>query len=428
MPFTKDGIVPDIIMNPNAIPKRMTIGQLIECIYGKVGTIAGTELDATPFRKVTVENISEIMEGMGYNGAGTEILYNGKTGEQIKAAIFIGPTFYYRLKHLVEDKQHCIDYETEILTLNGWKQHNTLKMTDKVATLVDGKLVYENPIEIFHYPDHVGDMYYVNNSRINLAVTSEHKMYISTDGKNYGFQFAKDIVNNHEDIYYKKNAEYDDPIESKKSREYIDEAFGDSSTIIVSSQEEADKVQQHALHAGYAVDIEGNVKSSTFKCILFRDNFDVKGNGIWINECESKPVWCISVSSQVFMIRRNGKVSWTGNSRATGPYQLLTMQPAEGRSRDGGFRFGEMERDNMLSHGTVQFLKERTFDCSDKYMVWVDEKSGMISPVNPDKGIYKSLYTDNTTKFSKVQIPYASKLLIQELMSMHINARMMVKK
>ena len=220
MPYTKDGITPDIIMNPNAIPKRMTIAQLIECVFGKVGTIAGCEMDATPFRKVTVENITDVMEKMGYQGAGTEILYNGKTGEQITAAIFMGPTFYYRLKHLVEDKQH---------------------------------------------------------------------------------------------------------------------------------------------------------------------------------------------------------------SRATGPYQLLTYQPAEGRSRDGGFRFGEMERDCMLSHGSVQFLKERTFDCSDKYYVWVDKTTGLISPVNTDKNIYKSLYSDNTTQFAKVQIPYSSKLLIQELSSMNILPRLFTK-
>jgi DNA-directed RNA polymerase II subunit RPB2 len=103
------------------------------------------------------------------------------------------------------------------------------------------------------------------------------------------------------------------------------------------------------------------------------------------------------------------------------------MQPAEGRSRDGGFRFGEMERDAMLSHGSVQFLKERTFDNSDKYIVYLDNETGTISPVNPDKGIYKSLYSDNTTRFSKLQIPYSSKLLVQELISMHILPRLMVK-
>jgi intein/homing endonuclease len=82
----------------------------------------------------------------------------------------------------------------------------------------------------------------------------------------------------------------------------------------------------------------------------------------------------------------------------------------------------------ILSHGAIQFLKERTFDCSDKYFVWIDNETGMISPVNPEKGIYKSLYSDNTTRFSKIQLPYSSKLLIQELQSMHINPRIFVGK
>jgi hypothetical protein len=88
---------------------------------------------------------------------------------------------------------------------------------------------------------------------------------------------------------------------------------------------------------------------------------------------------------------------------------------------------GEMERDCMLSHGSVQFLKERTFDCSDKYYVWIDKETGMISPVNPEKNIYKSLYSENTTRFAKVQIPYASKLFFQELQSMHIVPRINTK-
>jgi hypothetical protein len=249
MPFTKDGIVPDIIMNPNAIPKRMTIAQLIECVFGKVGTLAGAELDATPFRKIGVEEISEVLESMGYNGAGTEVLYNGKTGEQITAAIFIGPTFYYRLKHLVEDKQHCIDYKTEILTKKGWRNHSTLKMTDEIATLENDKLVYAKPIEIFDYPEHQGDMYYVKNDNIDLAVTSEHRMWASTDGKNYNFKFAKDIYD--QQVYYKKDANNDDKEFWKK---IILEKFGNMNSIICNDNE-ADRIQQEALHAGWAVDI-----------------------------------------------------------------------------------------------------------------------------------------------------------------------------
>ena len=135
------------------------------------------------------------------------------------------------------------------------------------------------------------------------------------------------------------------------------------------------------------------------------------------------PVWCVNVPSEVFYVRRNGKTCWTGNSRASGPYQLLTKQPAEGRSRDGGLRVGEMERDALISHGVVGFLKERMFDCSDKYYVWVDKETGMISPVNPAKKKYVSLYSNNTTQFAKVQIPHASKLLFQELMSLGIVPR-----
>jgi DNA-directed RNA polymerase II subunit RPB2 len=216
MPMTEDGIVPDIIVNPNGIPKRMSIGQLIECAFSKVGALKGLQLDGTPYRKTEVMDIIPVLENLGFKGSGSEVLYNGKTGEQLASDIFIGPTFYYRLKHLVQDKIH---------------------------------------------------------------------------------------------------------------------------------------------------------------------------------------------------------------SRASGPYQLLTKQPAEGRSRDGGLRVGEMERDALISHGVVGFLKERMFDCSDKYYVWVDKETGMISPVNPAKKKYVSLYSNNTTKFAKVQIPHASKLLFQELMSLGIVPR-----
>ena len=424
MPFTKDGIIPDVIVNPNAIPKRMTIAQLIECVFGKTGCISGTELDATPFRKVTVEDISEIMEKMGYHGTGNEILYNGKTGEQIKAAIFMGPTFYYRLKHLVEDKQHCIDYETEVLTKNGWKTREDLTMDDYVATLKDNKLVYEKPIEIFDYPKHQGDMYYVKNDLFNMAVTGEHRMWVS-EGNEYEFKYAKDLED--KKVFYKNTVEYDEN-ERELSRKYIENVFQNSDYLETDTKYMADKIQIESLHAGWLCII--NFESDIYKCKLYKDNIpscDVKGFDKVIKD-EKIPVWCIHVSSEVFLTRRNGKMTFTGNSRSTGPYQLLTMQPAEGRSRDGGFRLGEMERDSLLSHGSVQFLKERTFDCSDKYCVWIDNSTGMISPVNPEKGIYKSLYSDNTTKFSKIQIPYSSKLLIQELQSMHINMRMNVKK
>ena len=89
------------------------------------------------------------------------------------------------------------------------------------------------------------------------------------------------------------------------------------------------------------------------------------------------------------------------HSRASGPVVQLTRQPAEGRSRDGGLRFGEMERDCMLSHGTVQFLKERLFDSSDKYQFHLCKKSGLIAVANSQKNIYKSLYDKKNTDIKK---------------------------
>ncbi|KAL7443359.1 hypothetical protein ACHAXH_009174 [Discostella pseudostelligera] len=106
MPFTCEGIVPDIIVNPHAIPSRMTIAQLIECILGKVAVFQGCEGDATPFTDVKVDDISQRLHAMGYQCHGNEAMYQGHTGRPLNARVFIGPTFYQRLKHLVDDKIH----------------------------------------------------------------------------------------------------------------------------------------------------------------------------------------------------------------------------------------------------------------------------------------------------------------------------------
>jgi len=106
MPFTKDGLRPDLIINPHAIPSRMTIGQLIECVMGKACSLLGGFGDCTPFinqgSKIGV--FGEVLTNMGYHSSGNELLYNGMSGEQIESEIFIGPTYYMRLKHMVKDK------------------------------------------------------------------------------------------------------------------------------------------------------------------------------------------------------------------------------------------------------------------------------------------------------------------------------------
>ena len=230
MPFTKDGLRPDIIINPHAIPSRMTIAQLKETLLGKVLLELGLFGDGTSFGNLDIKTIASELQKLGYESYGNEVMYNGLTGEQLETSIFIGPVFYQRLKHMVSDKQH---------------------------------------------------------------------------------------------------------------------------------------------------------------------------------------------------------------SRSIGPMVNLTRQPAEGRSRDGGFRVGEMERDVLIAHGMSNFCKERLFDVSDKYSTWVCKCCGMIAPYND--GDKKSMYSntdfrihkcntcDNTTEFAKVAIPYSYKLLSQELQTINVVPRILTE-
>jgi DNA-directed RNA polymerase II subunit RPB2 len=225
MPFTSEGISPDLIVNPQAIPSRMTIAQLIECLMGKVGAILGIEVDGTSFNDIDIEKVKDMLEKLGYERNATEYMYNGMTGHKMYLPIFIGPTYYQRLKHLVMDKMH---------------------------------------------------------------------------------------------------------------------------------------------------------------------------------------------------------------SRARGPITMLTHQPPEGRSKDGGLRCGEMERDAIIAHGMSKFLKERFLNVSDAYSCYVCDVCGLFaqrvikkenksSPQSSDT--YQCISCKNKTKISKVIIPYAFKLLIQELLSMNIAPR-----
>jgi len=230
MPFTNEGLRPDIIINPHAIPSRMTIGQLKETLLGKVLLELGLFGDGTSFGNLDIKTITAELQKLGYESYGNELLYNGLTGEQLETNIFIGPVFYQRLKHMVNDKQH---------------------------------------------------------------------------------------------------------------------------------------------------------------------------------------------------------------SRSIGPMVNLTRQPAEGRSRDGGFRIGEMERDVMLAHGMSRFCRERLYDVSDKYSVHVCKKCGMVAPfndgnknrmyANADFTIHLCKTCNNKTEFAKVEIPYAYKLMSQELQTINVVPRIITE-
>ena len=106
MPFTSDGIRPDLIINPHALPSRMTIGQLVESLLGKVCVTYGGYGDCTAFanKGSNAETYGKILTNSGFHSSGNQLLYNGMTGEQLQSEIYIGPTYYMRLKHMVKDK------------------------------------------------------------------------------------------------------------------------------------------------------------------------------------------------------------------------------------------------------------------------------------------------------------------------------------
>mgnify|MGYP001216335088 CR=1 FL=1 len=220
MPFTEEGMVPDLIMNPHSIPSRMTVAQLVECVASKVAALKGEFVDGTPFNNYDVTQLPEILEKLGYKPHGTETMYCGITGKKMKSEIFIGPTYYMRLKHMVLDKVH---------------------------------------------------------------------------------------------------------------------------------------------------------------------------------------------------------------SRSIGPRQALTRQPLEGRSRDGGLKIGEMEKDAMVAHGVGQFLKERMMETSDITKVYVCDVCGRFASKVFDKDYYYCAGCNNSTRISAVSMPYACKLLFQEITSVNILPRIRTK-
>jgi len=115
------------------------------------------------------------------------------------------------------------------------------------------------------------------------------------------------------------------------------------------------------------------------------------------------------------------------HSRSSGPLVMLTRQPAEGRAREGGLRFGEMERDCVAAHGVSEFTKERLMECSDLFRCWSCQDCGLIAIVNPKEGIWMCKGCGNTTNFSAIEIPYAYKLLLQELETMSITSRIITQ-
>jgi len=220
LPYTADGISPDVIINPHAFPSRMTVGMFMESITGKAAALRGSQFDGSAFVGEKMDEVRAVMDSTGFKYSGKEIMYDGRTGKPFPVEVFIGVVYYQKLHHMVADKIHA---------------------------------------------------------------------------------------------------------------------------------------------------------------------------------------------------------------RARGQVQMLTKQPTEGRARGGGLRFGEMERDCLIAYGASMILKDRLLDESDKSDIYVCERCGLVAYHDVKQRKYVCRVCGDKGKVSSVSVAYAFKLLLQEMQSLNIAPRLMIK-
>lgn len=170
----------------------------------------------------------------------------------------------------------------------------------------------------------------------------------------------------------------------------------------------------------------GELDVRTICAELARLGFEATGEELVYDPETGEQHACSVFIGTVFYQRLKHMVNDKVHSRSVGQNVILTRQPTEGRSREGGLRFGEMERDCMVAHGAAAFVVDRMYYASDKYMIHVCKRCGQIASFNdnPQFRVHKCHFCDNTTDFSFVRLAYACKLLMQELQVMNIASRL----
>ena len=336
--------------------------------------------------------------------------------------IFMGPTFYQRLKHMTADKHHCFTEDHEVLTKNrGWVGISDVTVDDEVACLRDGAMIYERPTKVLSF-DYEGDMMQLRGDKIDLLATPNHRMWVAEgESGEYGFVEARDLDILSTFLKNAKNGDAEDMRIHKNILDTIDRVYE------TRSKEQADDLQIMALHAGYSADILRYGVDGYMVRIHTKDHDNMPTlDHVKTVENWSGRVYCLQVPSEVFYVRRNGKGCWTGNSRAyNGPIVMMTRQPSEGRQRAGGLRLGEMELECLWAHGIVNFQKERLMECSDNFRVFVCKQCGFMANVNPEKKVYNCRNCKNIIDFSEIRIPYACKLTMQEVQTMGIGCKIL---
>ncbi len=220
LPYTVNGVVPDVLINPHAFPSRMTVGMFLESVTGKAAALRGTKMDGSAFVGEKLDDVKGVLESAGFKYSGKEVMYDGRTGKAFEGEVFIGVVYYQKLHHMVADKIHA---------------------------------------------------------------------------------------------------------------------------------------------------------------------------------------------------------------RARGQVQMLTKQPTEGRARGGGLRFGEMERDCLIAYGASMMLKDRLLDESDKADIYICERCGLVSYYDIKQRKFVCRVCGDKAKVTSISVAYAFKLLLQEMMSLDVAPRLLIK-